>query len=203
MPQRLGSQSHADDHFTLRYALWTAIGVLPFVLGHDLDRVFNLYWRLVPVVTIPLIATAFWLVVCFAANIYRRKWTRAISVIGAPVLAAGFYFTLYSFGVSTDRIRFAFTKHRYELLIATVKKNDNEPRLLIFPWGDTGGAGAANVIDTLIYDENGELALPWAQRSAAWHERATKLCDWCNDSSLDENKLKLNDYFFRIRQIYL
>lgn len=50
----------------------------------------------------------------------------------------------------------------------------DEPHVLGFFWGATGGAFSRTLVYWLVYDERGEIARPPDARSAAWKERAAR-----------------------------
>jgi hypothetical protein len=78
------------------------------------------------------------------------------------------------FGV-VDRIRLETQRNVYMSTIETLPRSDGL-RFITFDWGSTGGAGVVNILRTLVYDESDEIALPPAQRTPLWKNRAGSLC---------------------------
>ncbi|WXC81695.1 hypothetical protein WDK88_08795 [Bradyrhizobium septentrionale] len=163
------------DRFSVSYFLWMMLVGLLFAFGNDLDRVFNLWLALVPVLFLSaLVMTASW-VVALIRNLWLRRWRRVTSILVAPLAACLIFAGARAAGISSELIRFEIGRHHY---IAQVEKlpQAGEPRLATFDWGQTGGVGVANFIYTLIFDEADEIARAPAPRSLAWHDRANRQC---------------------------
>jgi hypothetical protein len=163
------------DRFSISYTLWVGALFLLYSLGNDLDRIFNLYFLLVPLMLLPTMAVAIAWIVWLIRNSFLRRWRRLASVIVAPFVAYGFFILLGMLDINPDQIRFEFTQQSYLKQIAE-KTSSEPPRLEIFLWGTTGGAAVTNTLDYLIYDESDEVGLPVAQRSAEWKSRAGAMC---------------------------
>jgi hypothetical protein len=93
----------------------------------------------------------------------------------APLAAGALFMAADAAGVNAQRIRLEIGRRRYLDEIAKLAPT-GEPRLKLFEWGQSGGAGVNSLIDTLVYDESDEILLPAKARSAAWRDRAGKLC---------------------------
>jgi hypothetical protein len=107
-------------------------------------------------------------------NVGLRRWRRLISVLVAPVAACSLFAAAHAAGVNAERIRLAIGKRYYLDRIAQLAQD--EPRLTVFDWGESGGEGVTSWINTLVYDQSDEISLPAEQRSAAWRERAGNQC---------------------------
>jgi hypothetical protein len=75
------------DKFSFAYFLWVALIFLLFASSNDLDRIFNLYLLLVPLLFLPALAVVIYCVVALIRNVMLRRWRRVISVLVAPVAA--------------------------------------------------------------------------------------------------------------------
>jgi len=164
-----------NDKFTISYSIFVGLLFLLFALSRDLDRIFNLWLALVPLLLLPTIVVVLVLIGCLIYHATNRRWRRVLSVVAAPVIAYLFFSLLGEFGINTDRIRFEFGKQYYLDQIARVPRTE-EPRFKMFDWGSTGGAAVVNILYTLIYDESDEIGLSPEQRSTAWNQRANALC---------------------------
>ncbi|WP_338691769.1 hypothetical protein V5279_36245 [Bradyrhizobium sp. 26S5] len=165
----------AADRFSLTYFIWVMLVGLLFAFGRDLDRIFNLYLALVPVLFLPAIAVTVYCTAALIRNLWRWRWRRVTSILVAPIAACLIFAGARAAGISSELIRFEIGRHYY---IAQVEKlpQAGEPRLATFDWGQTGGVGVANFIYTLVFDEADEIARAPAQRSLAWHDRANRRC---------------------------
>jgi hypothetical protein len=163
------------DRFSICAFAWVGLLFLLFAASADLDRIFNLRWRLVPLVFIPALAVLVGWTAALIRNMTLRRWRRVISVLLAPVAAGALFVAADAAGVNAPRIRLEIGKRRYLDEIAKLAPT-GEPRLKLFDWGQSGGAGVNSLIDTLVYDESDEILLPAKERSAAWQARAGKLC---------------------------
>jgi len=210
MAGRQSQFTRAVDRFTLRYAVWAAVGGLPLALAHDLDRMFNLWLLLVPIMLGPLLITAAWLLICLFAQLWRKNWRRAGSVAAAPLMAFAFFYAMFALGLSTDKIRFFATKHYYTKQVAALPAQNGQPKLVAFPWGETGGAAVVNIFETLVYDESGEVRLQSYHRSSAWNQRVKGMCPGtllCSISGMHDTNYIMQatdfgDHFYLIREFY-
>src|SRR5262249_27340717 len=159
----------------MSYSIWVGMLLLLFVYSHELDRVFNLYFLLVPLLLVATIAVAIWWSICLIANALTRRWRRVMSVAAAPVVAYSFFAVLGALGINPDRIRFEFNWTYYQDQVARLP-HTGEPRFKMFDWGSTGGVAVVNIFHILIYDESDEIGLPPEQRSVEWNRRANTLC---------------------------
>jgi hypothetical protein len=164
-----------QDKFSIAYFVWIVLVCLLFASGKDLDRIFHLWLALVPLLLLPALAVTICWIVALVRNIRLRRWRRVASVLAAPIAAYVVFAAARAAGVNSEWIRFEIGKHYYFDQIAALPPT-GELRFKIFEWGETGGAGVANSIYTLIYDESDEISLPPADRSKAWLDRANKLC---------------------------
>jgi hypothetical protein len=167
--------SPGADTFSITAFAWVSLIFLLFASSADLDRIFNLRWSLIPLVFIPALAVVVGWTAALVRNVTLRRWRRVISVLVAPVAAGALFVAADSAGVNSQRIRLEIGRRHYRDEIAKLAPTD-EPRLKLFDWGQSGGAGVNTLIDTLVYDESDEISLPARERSAAWRERAGKLC---------------------------
>ena len=100
-----------------------------------------------------------------------RRWRPAAIVLALAVLAAFGGVSMYR-GGHADAARFARERPRYEALIAQVPAVPGEPRLLQWPWRESGAAIGAQVFQVLVYDESDELAGKPPRLTAAWRARS-------------------------------
>jgi hypothetical protein len=200
------------DRFKFSYSLWMGLPALLFVVGHDLDRIFNLWLFLVPVIFIPAIVAAVLWLIGLVRNAVLRRWRRVASIAAAPVIACSFFLLLGKLGIDPERIRFEYGRAYYLEQVGQIPRVGNEPRFKIFNWGSTGGAAVVNVFHTLVFDESGEIALP--QQSSEWYLRAGKLCPGTQMCSIlqalppakapnhDIAVRKLRDHFYLVTEWY-
>ena len=163
------------DTFSITAFAWVSLIFLLFASSADLDRIFNLRWSLIPLVFIPALAVLIGWTAALIRNVILRRWRRVISILVAPIAAGALFVAADAAGVNSQRIRLEIGRRHYRDEIAKLAPTD-EPRLKLFDWGQSGGAGVNTLIDTLVYDESDEISLPARERSAAWRERAGKLC---------------------------
>lgn len=200
--RRAAVASH--DRFSFSYFLWVALIFLLFASGPDLDRIFNLYLLLVPLLWLPALVVAIYLIIALIRNVLLKRWRRVVSVLVAPVAAYILFVVASAVGVNSEWIRFEIGKHYYIDEIARLAKTD-EPRFKMFDWGQTGGAGVPNFVYTLVYDESDEISLPQAERSKAWQDKASKLCPadvFCpilsTPSGIFVNARKIDGHFYLV-----
>ena len=196
------------DKFSFSYFAWVVVIFLLFASAADLDRIFNLYLWLVPLVYIPALAVLVGWTAALIRNVTLRSWRRVISVLVAPVAAWALFVMADAAGVNAQRIRLEIGRRAYLDEIAKLAPCD-EPRLKLFDWGQSGGAGVNSLIDTLVYDESDEVSLPAKERSAAWRDRARKLCPgtpicailWPLAERLTVVK-KIEGHFYLLTEVY-
>jgi len=158
------------DRFSTYYFIVTFLVFTFICFGNELDRAFNLYILLVPILLIPAGILSISLLVSLGVSLFRRQWRRALSILCAPILAAGLLWGCAQAGLTPTWIRFQLTKSYFEDEV--LRSSQQPPRLIAFPWGETGGAAVTNSIFTLVYDESDEIRLPIGMRSASWLERS-------------------------------
>jgi hypothetical protein len=163
------------DRFTISYSIVVGTLLLLFAYSSELDRVFNLYLLIVPLLLVPAIAVSIWWSICLIGNAIKRRWRRVASIVAAPVVAYFFFVALGALGINPDRIRFELNREYYQEQVALLPQT-SEPRFKIFDWGSTGGAAVVNIFHTLIYDESDEIGLSPERRSIDWNRRANALC---------------------------
>jgi hypothetical protein len=186
---------------------WVSLTLLLFASSADLDRILDLRWRLVPLIFIPALAVLVGWTAALIRNITLRRWRRVISVLVAPVAACALFMAADAAGVNSQRIRLELGRRRYLDEIAKLAPGD--PRLKLFDWGQSGGAGVNSLIDTLVYDESDEILLPAKERSAAWRDRAGKRCPgtpmcallWPNAEKATIVR-KIDGHFYLLTEVY-
>jgi hypothetical protein len=167
------------DAFTAWYIVWTGAFFLLFWVGRDLDRIFNLYVFLVPLILLPGIALIVTLLVGLAVNAFRRRWRRVISIVVAPFVAAAPFLLLYVTGITTDLIRLELWKPSYAAQVGALQTGDGGPRIFCWDWGSTGGVAVPNFQWVLVYDESDQIGKPSTSWSPEWLERAEKAAKGC------------------------
>ena len=196
------------DKFSISHFVWVSLTFLLFASSADLDRIFNLRWLLIPLIFIPALAVLVGWTAALIRNVTLRKWRRVISVLVAPVAACALLVAADAAGVNSPRIRLEICRRHYLDEIAKLAQT-GAPRLKLFDWGQSGGAGVNILIDTLVYDESDEISLPAKERSAAWRDRAGKLCPgtpmcammWSNAEKSTIVK-KIDGHFYLLTEIY-
>ncbi|VIO69028.1 hypothetical protein [Bradyrhizobium ivorense] len=164
-----------NDKFSISYFIWVLLIGLLFAFGSDLDRIFNLWLMLVPIIFLPaLVVAAFWLA-ALIRNLWLKRWKRVTSIVVAPIAVCLIFASARMAGISPEFLRFAIWKSHYIEQVEKLPPTD-EPRLATFDWGQTGGAGVANFIYTLVFDESDEIARAPEQRSRAWQDRMNRRC---------------------------
>jgi hypothetical protein len=78
------------DAFTPWYTIWTSAFFLLAWLSTDLDRIFNLYFLLVPIIALPGLVLIATLVISLGVNAFKRRWRRVLSILVVPIIAAFF-----------------------------------------------------------------------------------------------------------------
>jgi hypothetical protein len=128
-----------------------------YFFANELDRIFNLWFALVPIIGIPTIAVGAIWIGGIARNIIHRRWLLLGRVVVAPLLVWPLLFLLLRTGFDAHWMRFKLNKHGYE---ESVRKLEvAHPIYNSWDWGSTGGAAAANIFYSLIYDESDRVVL--------------------------------------------
>ena len=163
----------ARDRYTWIW-LFVFLYFLLLAYSQELDRIFNLWLALVPLLLAPAIAIVCCWLIALMLNIAWRRWRRLIAQIVAPFAALALFTLLGTVGVNPERIRFEVNRRSYEAGIARLPRT-GEPRFHTFDWGGTGGVAVPNFVFTLVFDESDEIGLPPEQRSTWWRKRVTAL----------------------------
>ena len=200
----MNAESSKDDKFSLVYFLWALVPLLLFAFGNSLDRFFNLYLLVVPLVFLSPIVVAVALLASLVLNLVKRRWRRVISVLLGPTVAVAIFVFAAHFGVDADRIRFELTKSAYLKQTAQMSREGGGPLLAKFDWGELGGAGVANIFYSLVFDESDEIALPEGQRSEQWKQRATEKMPSLmrNEKGHDVDVRKMEGHVYLVTEIY-
>jgi hypothetical protein len=164
----MASEPVKRDKFTLTYGLWAGALLLLYASGHYLD----LYVLLVPLLLVPTIVVAVGLLASLIWNGVKLRWRRCVSVVVGPMVAAAIFWFAGYMGITPDRIRFEITKSYYMKQIAQMPRERGVPLFVKFDWGNTGGAGVANIFRSLVFDESDERLLHDQKRSDQWKRRA-------------------------------
>jgi hypothetical protein len=192
--ERVASEQRAAvdgrDQFSFSYFAWIVLVCLLFASGKDLDRVFNLYLALVPLLYIPALAVTIYWIIALIRNLLLRRWRRVISILAAPLAAYLLFAAANAAGVNSEWIRFELWKHLYVDEIGRLANTD-APRIKFFDGGQTGGSRRSKFAYTVVYDESDEIARPPSERSTAWQDRATKLC---SDAAICATRVRLLEY---------
>jgi hypothetical protein len=160
-----------SDRFTPWYLPLVMFVFLLFWCGNELDRIFNLYLFILPVLFIPcLIVTVALFVGGLRAGL-RRHWRRLASVVAAPPLAWAFFASLNHTGISPEWLRFQLAKGPYLEQITRSERGSDGLRFKVFNWGSAGGVGVGERFYTLVYDESDGIALPADERTTTWKQR--------------------------------
>ena len=158
-----------SDAFTLIYPLAALAGCLWWQARSALDRQFDLFLLLLPVIGLPILAIAFTLGAALLFHLYSTQWRRAASVLLAGVLAWCFLEWLPI--NSVDWAIFELNQSRYDTSPANLPGSVGS-RIKAWLFRDEGAFGSPVVETYVVYDESDELALPAVQRSEAWKSRA-------------------------------
>ena len=127
-----------------------------FFSAHELDRIFNLWFALVPIIGIPAIIVGIIWIVGIIRNLILGRWLRLASVAIAPLLVWPLLILLLRTGFDSHWVRFQFNKPSYEETVQALE--GTHPRYHSWSWGSTGGAAAANIFHSLVYDESDRVA---------------------------------------------
>jgi hypothetical protein len=160
------------DRYTPWYTIWTWALFLLFWV--DLDRIYNLYLAVVPLLVLPALIWAAVLVISLVVNAIRRRWRRTISIVLAPIIAASFFLPLGRIGLTTEFIRLELRKSTYLAEVESLPPTVSGCRLKTWHWGSTGGAAVANFFWILVYDDCDQIALPRSSQSAEWAGDASR-----------------------------
>jgi hypothetical protein len=159
-----------QDRFTGSYTAWAALLFLFFVGTGELDRIFNLYLFVVPLVLVPTAVAFIAFLVALARNGIKWRWRRLLSLVAAPFAAWALLWLAAEAGLTPQRIRFEWGRSFYAEEVARISPGE-WPRFKTWDWGGTGGVAVPNIFYTLIYDETDEIALPLSGRSEGWKRR--------------------------------
>jgi hypothetical protein len=159
-----------------RYTPWYTIGTwaLFLLFWVDLDRIYNLYLAVVPLLVLPALIWAAVLVISLVVNAIRRRWRRTISIVLAPIIAATFFLLLGRMGLTTEFIRLELQKSSYLAEVESLPPTVSGCRLKTWNWGSTGGAAVSNFFWILVYDDCDQIALPRSSQSAEWAGDASR-----------------------------
>jgi hypothetical protein len=179
--------------------VWTGAFFLLLWLSQDLDRIFNLYIMLVPMLAIPALAWIAALIIGLGVNVFKRRWRRIISIVAAPIIAGSFFLALEPLGVTTQRVRLELWKSDYLAQIDALPASDDGIRLKTWNWGETGGVAVPNFFWTLVYDESDQIALPPSSWSAEWVQKTGQVGSPLY--SVVHNRRDGKDYYVSIRRL--
>lgn len=128
-----------------------------FFSANELDRIFNLWFALVPIIGVPTIVVGMIWIGGIVRSLINRRWLRLASVAVAPLLVWPLLILLLRTGLDAHWVRFQLNKHGYEESIR--KLQGTHPIYNSWDWGTTGGAAAVNIFYSLIYDESDRVVL--------------------------------------------
>jgi hypothetical protein len=198
-----------SDGYTPWWTVWTGAFFLLLWLSQDLDRIFNLYILLVPLLAIPAFVWLATMVIGLGVNAFKRRWRRVISIVLAPIVAGTFFLALEPLGVTTERIRLELWKSSYMAEVNALPTSDDGIRLKTWYWGSTGGVAVANFFWTLVYDESDQVALPPSSWSAEWVQKADQvgsplypLVSHMRAGKSDVSVRHLNGHFYVVEELY-
>jgi len=151
-------------------ALWILVGAL-------------LFFR--QMIALPLALFAIVLcAVAFAINALHRQPKAAFLILAAPLATALVVLPLQQ-SAALNWVEFSLVKAHYQARVNQVPARNGQPRLIAFHMEDRGWQAVGSspfapatyvsgdyVIETLVYDESGEIIRPPAARSQAWRLRA-------------------------------
>jgi len=118
----------------------------------------------------------------FAINALHGKAKSALLILAAPCLTLAILLPLQGSG-ALNRVEFHLVKAIFQAKVDAMPGRNGEPRLIGFHMDDRGWQATGPrlfetyvngdyVIETLVYDESGEILRPPAERSPAWIVRA-------------------------------
>lgn len=159
------------DRFTARhFCVWVLFGTM-FYISPELDRLFNLWIMLVPLVLIPALIASGSFIVGLVINLRARRWQKLVCVIAAPAMIIGLLAALQHYRIGADWFYFQFKRHEYEEQLRTL--HNPHPQYKEWDWGSTGGTASANYSYTLVYDET-DKPLEQIRSRKTWAENLWK-----------------------------
>lgn len=167
----------------LHLLLQSGLAALFFFAG-ELDRKFELWFALVPVLGVPAIAVGVTWMVGIVRSSLRRDWMTVASVAIAPVIVWPLLILALHTGFDSHWMRFQINKSGYEASIRTLRAPS--PAYHSWDWGTTGGAASVNIFYFLIYDESDQTP-----------RRATEA-----SRSFVTQVRSFGDHFYLVTQIY-
>ena len=118
-----------------------------FFSANELDRIFNLWFALVPIIGIPTIIVGLVWIGGIVRNLINRRWLRLVSVVVAPLIVWPILVLLLHAGFDSHWIRFQVNKHDYKEAVRTLE--GTHPIHHSWDWGTTGGVAAVNIFYSL------------------------------------------------------
>jgi len=122
--------------------------------------------------------------VAFAINALHRQPKAAFLILAAPVLIVLVVLPLQQ-SSALNWVEFRLMKAHYQARVDQMASRNGQPRLIAFHMEDRGWQAVGSspfapgtyvsgdyVIETLVYDESGEIIRPPTARSQAWRLRA-------------------------------
>lgn len=166
------------------FCVWLVFGTI-FYLGPELDRLFGLYFLLVPLLAIPALIASATFVIGLVANLWARRWRRLVSVVAAPVITIGLLAASIHYQIDPSWIHFQLKRHPYTELARNLP--GPSPKYHEWSWGGTGGAASANIFYSLVYDETDN---PLNRPEQPGHQGATSSAQ------------PYGDHFFLVTEIF-
>jgi hypothetical protein len=145
------------DFFSSFHVVLQLLVASLFFFATELDRIFNLWFALVPVIGISAIIVGIIWIVGVVRNLILGRWLRLASVTMAPLMVWPFLVLLLRTGFDSHWMRFQFNKPNYVETVRTLE--GTHPIYRSWNWGSTGGAAAANIFYSLVYDESDKVTL--------------------------------------------
>jgi hypothetical protein len=144
------------DHYSLMHVLLQLALATLFFFSHELDRIFNLWLLLVPILLVPTVVVGITWLISIGINLFKRRWRRLASAVVAPIFVALLAASLLFSGIDAAWVRFHLDKDSY---YETVKElTGPHPRHYSWNWGSTGGAAVVNILQAIEYDESDQVA---------------------------------------------
>jgi hypothetical protein len=132
------------------------------VSADEIDRIFNLWLALVPIIGIPaLIICITWVVAIFRRLIHSQR-PSLFSILFAPLIVWLPFIILLRAGINPDWIRFQINRGTYENEVELSK--EVRPRYKSWNFGATGGVAVVNVSRYIIFDESDKVMLKSGQK---------------------------------------
>ena len=193
-----------QNRFTLIYGLWTGAFLLFVDSVDELDMAFNLWILVIPIIALPAILLLTWFVIALGIGIVRHRWRRVASVLlGPPLLAVAILLLLHA-GFDASWLRFEFHKRSYLRDVAI--RSGGTSGLVVWPWGETGGAATENSFYTLVYDESDRLNDVLEHRSGPGNDGSPSVLSGAVAPSEDQRPLvsvrHLDGHFYLVCEIY-